>query len=87
MEKETKQPEKEAPNQPTDSPLPSAGTVKHSKPSSSNEGRRLEEPRNVKASGMGPISKTLTIQEVNNQDSWRSQVNKSTGKLVSVSPV
>lgn len=80
MEKESKQLDKEALNQPADSLLFAAGTSKHSRPSSS-EGRRPEETCHGKASGMGPISKTLMIQ-----DSCCSQVNKSTAKLVSLSP-
>lgn len=83
---ETKQPDKEALNQPAENLLFGAGIAKHSKPSSSSEGRRPEETCHVKASGMGPIPKTLMTQEVNMQDSWCSEINKSTGRLVSLSP-
>ncbi|XP_035293217.1 spermatogenesis-associated protein 33 isoform X2 [Cricetulus griseus] len=62
---ETKQPDKEALNQPAENLLFGAGIAKHSKPSSSSEGRRPEETCHVKASGMGPIPKTLMTQETN----------------------
>lgn len=81
MGKESRQLDKEALNQPADSVLFAAGTSKHSRPSSSSEGRTPEETCHGKASGMGPISKTLIIQ-----DSCCSQLNKSTAKLVSLSP-
>lgn len=55
MEKEAKQPDKES--QPAESMVFGTGTSKHSRPSSSSEGRRPEETRHVKASGMGPKNK------------------------------
>lgn len=61
MVTESKQLDMEALNQPADTLLLAAGTSKHSRPSSSSEGRRPEETHHVKASGMGPISKTLMI--------------------------
>lgn len=86
MEKESRHSEKEALSHPADSLLFTSGTSKHSRPSSSFEGRRPEETCHVKASGMGPISKALMMQEVNMQDSWCRTVNKSTTKLDRLSP-
>lgn len=55
MEKEAKQSDKES--QPTESILFGSRTSKHSRPSSSSEGRRPEETRHGEASGMGPMCK------------------------------
>lgn len=65
MEKETKQSDKES--QPAESMLFGSKTSKHSRPSSSSEGRRPKETRRGETSGLGPMCKNelgVTMQSL-----------------------